>query len=448
MDDDRALFTDLYELTMGAVYFAEDLNSPATFELFVRGMPKGRNFLVAAGLEQALDYLETLRFQPHHIDYLRSIGTFDDAFVYFLAGLRFTGDAWAMPEGTIFFPDEPVIRITAPRIEAQLVETFLLTCINFQSMVASKAARIRIAAGHRRFVDFSPRRDHGMDAANAAARAAYIAGAAGTSNMVAAMRYGIPPSGTMAHSFVMSFEREVDAFCAYMRQFPDGATLLIDTYDNVQGAHNAVEAQRRMAAEGARLGSVRIDSGNLSEEAKAVRKVLDQAGLDDVRIFTSGDLDEYAIDELIRADTPVDAFGVGTRLGVSADAPYLPGVYKLVEDRLGPRLKLSAAKATLPGTKQVWRRYEDGVMCHDIIALHDERIEGAEPLLRHALKGGKRTAPQESLNQLRQRFDAQFAALPASLRTLETAEAYRVRHSEGIDRLREQLARHYSESER
>lgn len=445
MDDDRALFTDLYELTMGAVYFAEDLDTPASFELFVRGMPRGRNFMVAAGLEQVLDYLEDLQLEPHHIEYLHSLKMFDPAFVDHLAGLRFTGDVWAMPEGTIFFPDEPVIRITAPRIQAQLVETFLLTTINFQSMIASKAARILIATDGRPFVDFSPRRDHGLDAANSAARASYIAGAAGTSNVVAGMRYGMPVSGTMAHSFVMSYEDELDAFCAYLRVFPDHPTLLIDTYDIQQGALNAIEAHRRMSEHGARVGSVRIDSGSVGDEARSVRKLLDQAGLEEVKIFVSGDLDEYTIDELLRSGAPADAFGVGTRLGVSADAPYLPGVYKLVDDRLGPRLKTSVGKETLPGAKQVWRRIQDGTFAGDVIGLQSESFDGGTPLLRQVMSAGQRLEPALPLGEIKEYCTAQVEQLPPAFRSLDQTEPYPVELSPAMAGLREDLRAHYSD---
>jgi nicotinate phosphoribosyltransferase len=443
--DDRALFTDLYELTMGAAYHAGGLDTPATFELFVRGLPAGRNFLVAAGLEQVLDYLESLQFKPHHLVYLHSLGTFSDEFLDHLSRLRFTGDAWAIPEGTVFFPDEPLLRITAPRIQAQLVETFVLTAINFQSMVASKAARIGIAAAGCPFVDFSPRRDHGRDAALYAARAAYIAGAAGTSNVEAGMRFGLPTSGTMAHSFVMSFAEEVEAFCAYLRTFPDGPTLLIDTYDTIQGARNAVEAHRRMQPHGAHVGAVRLDSGSVSEEARAVREILNAAGLRDVRIFASGDLDEYAIAELLVAGAPVDAFGVGTRLGVSADAPYLSGVYKLVDDVLGPRLKTSTGKETLPGAKQVWRHYLKGVMAGDVIGLADEPGPGGEPLLTHVLKDGQRTTPPNSLDAIRARCAEQLAALPDRLRSLEPEEPYPVGLSQAMQDTRMRLRADYSE---
>lgn len=436
-----ALFTDLYELTMGAVYRAEDMNSPATFEMFVRVLPIGRNFLVAAGLEQALDYLELLQFTPDDIDYLRSLRLFDNGYLELLSSLRFTGDVWAMPEGTVFFPNEPVLRVTAPRIEAQLVETFVLNCINFQSMVASKAARIAIATEGRPFADFSGRRDHGYDAARLVARASYIAGAMGTSSVEAGQRFGVPLSGTMAHSYVMSFEREVDAFVAYLRAFPDRPTLLIDTYGNANGARNAVEAARQAAEFGATLGAVRIDSGDFDSESRVVREILDDAGLTEVRIFVSGDLDEYAIAKLLVSSAPVDAFGVGTRMGVSADAPYLPGVYKLVEDESGGRLKLSAGKESLPGRKQVYRTLDvEGLMLGDTIALHDEDGQPGEPLLQHVMQGGRRLAPSPPLESVRSYCAAQLDQLPPSLRSLEQDSSYPVEISPGLAAMRDDMA--------
>ena len=436
-----ALFTDLYELTMGAVYSAEDMNSPATFEMFVRGLPRGRNFLVTAGLEQALDYIESLQFTPDDIDYLRTLNLFEDAYLELLSSLRFTGDAWAMPEGTVFFPNEPLLRITAPRIEAQLVETFVLNCINFQSMVASKAARIAIASEGRTFADFSGRRDHGYDAALLVARASYIAGAMGTSSVEAGQRFGVPLSGTMAHSYVMSFDREVDAFVAYLRVFPDRPTLLIDTYGNANGARNAVEAARQSQEFGANLGAVRIDSGDFDSESRVVREILNTAGLSDVRIFVSGDLDEYAIAKLLAAGAPVDAFGVGTRMGVSADAPYLPGVYKLVEDGTGGRLKLSAGKESLPGRKQVYRQFDAaGRMTGDTIALHEEHGLPGEPILQHVMQGGRRLAPSPPLESVRSYCAAQLDQLPPSLRSLEQGGDFPVEISPGLAAMRDDMA--------
>lgn len=440
----RALFTDLYELTMAASYFAAGMNDWATFELFIRELPRNRNFLVVAGLEDVLDYLEALRFEPDDIDYLRRLGRFRPDFLEWLETFQFSGDVWAMLEGEVAFADEPLLRVTAPRIEAQIAETFLLNAVNFQTLVATKAARVAIACGGRRFVDFSPRRDHGLDAALKAARAAYIAGAAATSNVLAGKLYGIPVAGTMAHSYVMSFEHEVDAFRRFARDFP-GTTLLIDTYDTLEGARHAAAVARELAAEGVTIGAVRLDSGDLTRLAKEVRRILDEAGFPEIRIFASGDLDEYRIAEVLAAGAPVDAFGVGTQLGTSGDAPWLGGVYKLVEDARGPRVKLSERKATAPGAKQVYRFVgSGGVFEFDMVALAGEPgpLEG-RPLLRQVMEGGKRTLPREPLDRIRERCATNLARLPERLKALTSVEPpYPVRHSARLERLLAETREH------
>lgn len=440
-----ALLTDLYELTMAASYFQHGMNEPATFDLFVRHLPAHRNFLIAAGLDDALQYLENLHFEDEAIAYLRSLGLFEEEFLAFLRGLRFTGDAWAIPEGEAFFPEEPLVRVTAPLIEAQVVETFLLNCLNFQSLIASKAARVSIACGERRFVDFSARRDHGADAALKAARASYIGGAVATSNVLAGSAYGIPVSGTMAHAFVMSFDQELDAFLAFARTFPGRSTLLIDTYDTLEGARNAVRAAELLGPEGIRIQGVRLDSGDVAELATGVRRILDDGGCRDVQIFASGDLDEYRIAELLGRGVPVDAFGVGTQLGVSADAPALGGVYKLVHDVHGPRLKLSTGKRTLPGLKQVYRLERDGAFEGDVIALDDEPPPPASrPLLYRAMTEGRRTHSPEPLDAARDRCRATLRAIPARLLSLEVdPDPYPARYSPGLEAmLSRETARH------
>ncbi len=441
-DGNAALLTDLYELTMAASYFAQGMNEPATFELFVRRLPGDRRFLVAAGLDDALHYLERLRFDDAAISYLRSLGIFRAPFLEFLGGLRFTGEVWAMPEGEVFFPDEPVLRVTAPLIEAQIVETFLLNIINFQSLIASKAARLALVCGERQFVDFSPRRDQGPDAALKVARASYIGGAAATSNVLAGRAYGIPLSGTMAHSFIMSFADEADAFRAFARDFPERSILLIDTYDTVEGARRAVSVARELAPEGIRIQGVRLDSGDLGELSKAVRRILDDGGLAETRIFASGDLDEFRISELLESGAPIDAFGVGTQLGTSADAPALGGVYKLVEDSAGPKMKHSAGKITWPGRKQVYRRVEGGVMAGDTIALATETGVGGEPLLRNVMAGGARLGEAESLTVIRERCAERLRLLPGSLRRITGPfEPYPVEYSPGLVAMQEHTAR-------
>ena len=437
-----ALLTDLYELTMAASYHKREMNEPATFDLFVRDLPERRNFLVVCGLEQALEYLETLRFDEDSLSYLESLQMFDASFLDYLSGLTFSGDVWAMAEGEVAFAREPLLSVTAPLIEAQLVETFLLNCITFQTMVASKAARVAIASGDRAFMDFSLRRDHGADAGLKAARAAYIAGAASTSNVLAGRFFGIPVSGTMAHSYVMAFDSEMEAFRAFVEDFPERAVLLIDTFDVVEGAKRAVQVVKEL--EGVKLAGVRIDSGDLAEVTREVREVLDAAGLQETQIILSGDLDEYRISALCSASVPVDLFGVGTQLGTSADSPYLGGVYKLVEDHQGPKIKLSTGKVTLPGRKQVHRFIDGGRIQHDVISLRDELVgEGSHPLMRQVMKAGERTDDAESLQEMQARCLGAIEKLPPRLRELERGAPYEVGLSDELDRLAKALTAHY-----
>jgi nicotinate phosphoribosyltransferase len=434
-DENAALLTDLYELTMASSYFARDMNQTATFELFVRHLPEERRFLIACGIADGLRYLEELRFLPEAIAYLRQLGLFAEPFLSFLANLRFSGEVWAMQEGEAVFAEEPLLRVTAPLIEAQIVETFLLNCIGFQTLVASKAARITLAARGRPFVDFSPRRDHGADAALRGARAAFIGGASGTSNVLAGAVYGLPLNGTMAHSYVMAFDREQDAFRAFARDYGSGATLLIDTYDTLEGARRAVGVARQLQAEGVRIGAVRLDSGDLATLAGGVRRILDQAGFAEIRIVASGDLDEHRIAELLACGAPIDAFGVGTQLGTSADAPALGGVYKLVEDAHGLRVKLAAGKETVPGRKQVYRFLEGGRYARDVIALHDEPIAAGVPLLGKVMAAGRRLADAEPLSAAAARCAATLAHLPAEIRLLAPGGApYPVSRSPALER--------------
>ncbi|MDR7415289.1 MAG: nicotinate phosphoribosyltransferase [Armatimonadota bacterium] len=438
-EQNMALLVDLYELTMAQSYFREGRNEPATFDLFVRNLPPRRGFLVSAGLDTALDYLERLRFPEEGIAYLRGLGLFDEGFLRYLRDFRFTGDVRAIPEGEVFFPPEPVLQITAPRIEGQIVETFLLNQINLQSLIATKAARVVLAARGRPVIDFSPRRDHGTDAALKVARSSYLAGCAGTSNVLAGMLYGIPVYGTMAHSYVMSFEDELEAFRAYARQFPDRCILLIDTYDTLQGARNAVVVARELRERGYRLRGVRIDSGDLATLSREVRAILDSAGFPEVQILASGDLNEDKIAALLEAGAPIDAFGVGTEMGVSYDAPALGGVYKLVEDTAGYRIKRSTGKVTLPGRKQVWRVYREGRMQEDIIALADDPPPpGAEPLLVEVMRGGRRIH-RESLEDARRRCGERFRMLPDELRRLDGGR-YPVRLSPQLEAVLQAMA--------
>jgi nicotinate phosphoribosyltransferase len=421
-----ALLVDLYELTMSASYHHEGLDAPAIFELFTRRLPPRRDWLLTAGIGPALTLIEEMRFGEAELAYLSSLG-FTDSFLQLLADLRFTGDVDAMPEGTLAFANEPIVRVTAPRIEAQLVETLLLNQVNFQTMIATKAARVVLAANggepgaHDRVVDFSPRRDHGIDAAMKVARSAAIAGCAGTSNVAAAMRYGLPALGTMAHSYVLSFPDEKAAFAAYLRCFPQNSILLVDTYDVEQGVRNAIEASQET---GCPLRGVRIDSGDLAELTLLSRRLLDKAGMREAKITVSGDLEEVQIARLVAAGVPIDSYGVGTDLGTSRDSPTVNGVYKLVADRSGGHWrgvrKLSAGKQTLPGAKQVWRRTEGGVMQGDLIAPEGERCEG-EGLLAPLMRDGE-LLHEEPLEALRERAVSNLAALPPELRQAETPE--------------------------
>jgi nicotinate phosphoribosyltransferase len=437
---EASLLIDQYELTMSASYLRQGLNGPAIFELFVRRLPPNRNWLLAAGLGPTLELIRELRFGKPELEYLRSLELFADEFLDYLAGFRFSGDLEAMPEGTVCFANEPLIRVTAPRIDAQLLETVLLNQINFQTMVATKAARVVLAAGGgepgagERVLDFSPRRDHGVDAAMKVARSTAVAGCGGTSNVAAAMRYGLRPVGTMAHSYVLSFDSEEAAFRAFMEDFPETAVLLVDTYDTLDGVRHAISASRDV---GVRLAGVRLDSGDLLELSRAARRLLDEAGMRETRIAASGDLEETRIAELVAAGAPVDLWGVGTDLGTSRDSPVVNGVYKLVADRRGDGWrgvwKLSPDKETVPGPKQVFRRYLGGIMSADIIAAADEEPEG-EALLVPAMRDGE-VVRRESLEEIRERSAAQVTALPERLRRPvagETVEPHPVSYSERL----------------
>lgn len=437
--DRLALSTDLYELTMAAGYFAEGVHDRvATFDLNVRSLPPNRGFLLVAGLEQALAYLADLRFTPQALAYLERTGHFQAGFLDFLGEVRFTGNVDAIPEGTVTFPPSPLLRITGPIIEAQIVETFLLTTLTFQTMIATKAARLVHAADGRQVVDFSARRDHGPQAGLLAARAAFIGGCVGTSNVLAGSLFGIPTYGTMAHSFVMFHADEQDAFDAFSDAYPGDPTLLIDTYDTIEGARKAVRAAKRLAADGRRLAAVRLDSGDLVALSQEVRRILDGAGLVDTRIFASGGLDEYKITRLLAAGAKLDAFGVGTELGTSGDAPSLDSTYKLVacQDAAGedvPVIKLSSGKATLPGRKQVWRYHHGGRFAGDVIGLENEEpappVEApdaalVEGLLHPMMRNGELLEPLPSLEELQHRAATQLDALAPGVKQVTNPDSY------------------------
>ena len=429
-----ALLTDLYQLTMLQGYLDAGMGETAVFELFVRRLPPGWSFLVASGLEQAVDFLEQLRFHEADLDWLAASGRFSRALVEQLGHLRFTGDVDALPEGTCFFPDEPIIRVTAPLPEAQLVESRLINLIHFQTLIASKAARLRLAAPDKLLVDFGMRRAHGGEAALFAARASYLAGFDGTATTLAAPRFGIPVFGTMAHSFVQAHADEVSAFETFARAQPDNVVLLIDTYDTEAGAARVVEVAPRLAAAGIRIKAVRIDSGDLASHARKVRAILDSGGLTEVGIFASSSLDEGELARFRAEGVPIDGFGVGTRLTTCADHPYLDCAYKLQEYAGVAQRKRSEGKATWPGRKQVWRDYADGVMAGDTLAVEGETVEGT-PLLVPVMRHGRRLAPLPTLAETRARAAAEIAALPADLRRLDRTAPYPVTVSPGLQAL-------------
>jgi nicotinate phosphoribosyltransferase len=433
------LSLDLYELTMAQSYHAQGMAEPATFSLFVRHLPAAWGFFLVAGLDDVLTYLETLAFGTDDLAYLASTGLFQPEFLDYLGRLRFTGSVRALPEGTVCFPDEPLLEVTAPIIEAQLVETVIVNVMHLQTIIATKAARCVAAARGRRLVDFSLRRTHGLEAGLKVARSAYLAGFDATSNVLAGQRYAIPIAGTMAHSYIQAFPDELSAFRAYARTFPDACVLLIDTYDTLAGARHAAVVGRELAAAGHHLRGVRLDSGDLAALSREVRRILDEAGLPQTTIFASGSLDEHVIAELLAAGAPIDAFGVGSRLGVAVDAPYLDMAYKLVAYAGRPALKLSSGKATWPGAKQVWRVRRDDGAIDDLIALADEPApDGARPLLVPAMDGGRRCL-SEPLAAIRERARQELAALPAGCRALTAPQRPAVRVSERLRRLRDDL---------
>ena len=413
-----ALLTDLYQINMIQAYLDHGETEPAVFDFFVRRLPPRRGFLMAAGLEQALQYLEGLRFSRAEIEWLKGTGRFRDNLLEYLATFRFTGDVHAMPEGTIFFADEPILRVSAPMPQAQLVETRLINILHFQSLIASKAARMVLAAAGKMLVDFGLRRAHGAEAGLAAARASYLAGFAGTATVEAEELWGIPTFGTMAHSFIEAFDDEATAFEKFARSWPDNATLLIDTYDTEAAAMKVVKLAPRLAAEGISIAAVRLDSGDLAALAKSVRRILDAGGLRQVKILASGGLSEDSIAALLAAGAPIDAFGIGTSLTTSSDVPMLDCVYKLQEYAGLPRRKRSPGKATWPGRRQVWRHYAADHMSGDVVSIESDKQAG-EPLLQLVMRGGRRVGSQVSLLDCRARAARELSRLPQALRRLE-----------------------------
>lgn len=434
------LSTDLYQLTMGASYLALGINGRATFSLFVRGLPPQRSYLVAAGLEDALDRLSTMTFDSKALEYLHSTGQILPEFVDALRDFRFAADVWAVPEGRLVFADEPLLEVQGSIIETQIAETILVNALHYATIAATKAARCVMAAPGKSLVEFGLRRTASIDAGLIAARSAYLTGFVGTSNVLAGERFGIPVSGTVAHSFIEIFPNELDAFRAFAATFPGDVTLLIDTYDTPRGARHAALVARELAGQGRHIHAVRLDSGDLVALSKEVRAILDDAGLDDVEILASGGLDERDLAELQRADAPIDAYGIGTRLGTSSDVPSIDMVYKLVQFEDRPTLKLSPGKATLVGPKQVWRRRNTaGTFVEDLIACRDEAAPGDdwEPLLAPVMRDGK-VLSRPKLDEIRKRHRREIERMPDSLLPLDGATPYPVHLSEKLRTLQAQ----------
>ncbi len=434
------LLTDLYQLNMLQAYLEHGMDATAVFEFFVRNLPARRGFLMAAGLEQTLDFLEDLRASPAELDWLRASGRFGRDFLDYLSKLRFTGDVDAMAEGTVFFADEPILRVTAPLPVAQLVETRLINLLNFQTVIASKAARLVLAAPGKTLIDFGLRRAHGAEAGLLAARASYLAGFDGSATMLAGALYGLPIYGTMAHSFVQAHDDEAAAFENFARARPDNLVLLIDTYDTEAAAEKVVRLAPRLARQGIVVPGVRLDSGDLAAHAREVRRILDRGGLEEVMIFASGGLDEDALRRFAQSDAPIDGYGIGTSLTTSADAPALDCAYKLQEYAGRARRKRSEGKATWPGRKQVYRSYDaEGRMAGDVLTIEGDEAEG-EALIAKVMVGGKRLA-RPSLEDARARAAAELARLPERLRRLEDGPPYPVRVAAALAALAQQVDR-------
>ncbi len=421
-----ALLTDLYQLTMLQGYFEQNMEELAVFEFFIRKLPQNRNYLVAAGLAQVLTYLEQLQFSSNEIDWLRSTGQFTPKILNRLETLKFTGDVHAMPEGTVFFPNEPLLRITAPLPEAQLIESRVINLLHFQTLIASKAARSVLIAPDKLLVDFGMRRAHGSEAALLAARASYLSGFSGSATVAAGMHFGIPIFGTMAHSFIQAYTSESQAFAGFAEANPDNVVFLIDTYDTEAGAQKVVDLAATLHAQGIEIKGVRLDSGDLADHARKVRIILDCGGLNNATIFASGNIDEYKLEELMAQQVPIDGFGIGTHMDTSADAPYLDCAYKLQEYAGIARRKRSEGKATWPGRKQVYRNYNDnGIMSGDTVTVENAPCAG-QPLLQLVMQGGKTVATQPTLIEARENARRQLKGLPVSLRQLSNTPKYPV----------------------
>jgi nicotinate phosphoribosyltransferase len=442
------LLTDLYQMNMIQAYLDHGETKTAVFEFFVRKLPARRGFLMAAGLEQALQFLENLHFSTEEIEWLASTRRFEKSLLDSLSDFRFTGDVHAVPEGRIFFANEPILRITAPMPQAQLVETRLINLLHFQTLIASKAARMALAAPGKLLVDFGLRRAHGAEAGLLAARASYIAGFGGTATMLAEQAFGIPTYGTMAHSFVEAYDSELAAFESFAQSRPKNLTLLIDTYDTEAAARKVVALAPRLAARGITIAAVRLDSGDLIPLARSVRRILDDGGLSRVSIFASGGLDEDYVAEIVRAGAPIDGFGIGTSLTTSSDVPALDCAYKLQEYAGQPRRKRSSGKATWPGRKQVWRRYgPDGRFAGDTLSVESDVHQG-EPLIEPVMKNGRRLRAALTLADIRAQAKRDLERLPEPLRELEPDTAYPVEVADALVKLAADVDRRLAENER
>ena len=433
------LLTDLYQLTMLQGYYDQNMEETAVFEFFVRKLPACRNFCLSAGLEQTLEFLENLHFTQEDLTWLASQDRFTNEFLDYLAGLSFQGDVHAMPEGTIFFPNEPILRITAPLPQAQLVETRIINIMHFQTMIASKAVRMTLAAPGKLLVDFGLRRAHGAEAGLLAARASYLAGFTGTSTVMAGPEFDIPIYGTMAHSFVQAHVNEMEAFMHFAEAQPKNTVLLLDTYDTEAAAEKVVVLAPKLKEKGISIKAIRLDSGDLAEHARKVRRILDAAGLTEVSIFSSSSLDEHALRNFTEANAPIDGFGIGTRMDTSSDAPYLDCAYKLEEYAGIARRKRSEGKATWPGRKQVYRYYDDnGIMSYDFLTVENDKQEG-KSLIKQYMQKGKRLEQSPPLSLIRDYVKAELATLPDSLKKLDKQEQYPVRISRALQELTDKV---------
>lgn len=439
--EELGLFTDMYQLTMAQSYLEHQQDQPATFSLMIRKYPPHHTYMVAAGLASVLAYLEQVRFSASALTFLRQTGRFSTDFLDYLATWQFQGEVTALPEGTVFFINEPILEVTAPIVAAQLVETFLVNAIHVQTLIASKASRCVQAARGRSLVDFALRRTHGTDAGMKVARASYLAGFDATSNVLAGHVYGIPLSGTMAHAYVSSFMDELKAFRAFAATYPEHTVLLIDTYDTVQGARRAAIVGQEMAQRGQRLLGVRLDSGDMTALSKDVRAILDEAGLPEVRIVASGGYDEYGIAQALQDGACIDIFGVGTKMGVAAETPYFDMAYKLVKYAGRPIMKLSPGKVTLVEDKQVWRRSVAGQYVEDTIALRHETLAAPDtrPLLQHVMRAGRTLMPQPSLAESRQHHASEMACLAEPCKRLQGGAVYPVQLSAALATLQHQV---------